>query len=148
MGQTQRQIYTLIRSALEKAGLVNSGRVLGNRTAPAPMAHRAFRLDPALARNGDGSGRRRGAPGTPLAATLTMTVHLSHDQNPDQPDEGYLDAVDDAELAVNTIVCAEELAAAGVRPTWEQTRIREGSNHVEQDLEFSIAYDHLLPARA
>jgi hypothetical protein len=140
MGTTQRELYSRFRDALKDIGLVDSRRLLGNRTAPEPLEHRAFRLDPSRLRNGDGSGRRRGAPGKPEAVELLLVVHLSHDSNPSQPDEAYLSAVDDAEAAVDKLETSLDLRRIA-RVRWQGTSIRESANHIEQDLTFEVSYD-------
>jgi hypothetical protein len=142
--QTPAQVYRAVKAALEQHTELRASTVLlGNRTEPATILHRQFRLDPSSETN---TRAYRDRPGLAQQVIESVTIHLSHDFIGSRAEACYQLATDDAVAAIDALYSGETMRAAGIAPTYDRTVRRQVGNHIEQDLVFGLRYDRALGA--
>jgi hypothetical protein len=136
--------YLATKTAIEELTELRASTVLlGNRTEPATIVHRRFRLNPAGETN---TRAYRDRPGLAQQVVESMTIHLAHDFVAGAAEASYRLATDDQVAVINAMYSSPTLREAGIAPTYDRTTRRQVGNQIEQDLVFALRYDRALGA--
>lgn len=133
--------YLKVRDALEAGtGLQSDGRLVGSASAPDPLQHRLFRIQP-----GQGRFLGKARPGDVVLIEETITIHLSHDMVPDAHDPSFQLASEDFLRAVAVLLTDKGLSGVH-QPRGLAKTFSISGHHIRQSIALAIQYAFPLPA--
>jgi hypothetical protein len=135
-------VYSRLSDAIERGtSLRASVHLLGDRSAPTPLLHRHFRLNPERV---DFTPPSRARPGDVVLLTERVVVVLSHDRDPNQAQASYQLAAQDWIALLRAVLTRTEISGLA-QPLGGGLVRRIVGSVIEQQLALNLQYHVTLP---